>query len=92
MLPAICVSVSQQQIAQLESPDANITIRTLARVAMVLGRTVDVALLPAEASETWVTPSVLQSRAAAAAAVQTTAWAAIVTAAVHRELLRVPPA
>lgn len=91
MLPAI-VSLSRQQIAQLESLDANVTIRTLARVAMVFGRTADAALLPAEASQTWLTPSVPPSRTAAAAAEQTTAWGAIVTAAFHRELIRMPPA
>lgn len=40
------VGVSRQQISLLESPDANLTLRTLERVATALGLAVEVALVP----------------------------------------------
>lgn len=38
------VGVSQQQIAALESPDSNLTLSTLEKVAAVLGREVQIGL------------------------------------------------
>jgi antitoxin HicB len=43
------VGVSQQQIAALESPDANLTLSTLLKVAQALGQEVEIALLGAQA-------------------------------------------
>lgn len=40
------VGVSRQQISLLESPDANLTLRTLEKVATALGLSVDIALVP----------------------------------------------
>ena len=40
------VGVSRQQISLLESPDANLTLRTLEKVASALGLAVDIALVP----------------------------------------------
>lgn len=40
------VGVSRQQISLLESPDANLTLRTLERVAGALGLDVEIALVP----------------------------------------------
>ena len=42
------VGVSRQQISLLESPDANLTLRTLEKVASALGLTVDVTLVAPE--------------------------------------------
>ena len=41
------VGVSQQAIARIESPDANVSMDTLERVAAALGRRVDLNLVPA---------------------------------------------
>jgi DNA-binding XRE family transcriptional regulator len=40
------VGVSQQAIAKIESPDANVRLETLERVASALGLEVDVNLIP----------------------------------------------
>lgn len=40
------VGVTRQQISQLESPDANLTLETLEKLAVGLGLQVDVALRP----------------------------------------------
>ncbi len=42
------VGVSRQQISLLESPDANLTLRTLERVASALGLAVEISLVPHE--------------------------------------------
>lgn len=42
------VGVSRQQISLLESADANLTLRTLERVASALGLAVEIALVQAE--------------------------------------------
>lgn len=44
------VGVSQQAIAKLESPDANLTLQTLERVAHALGLEVELALTPPAAA------------------------------------------
>ena len=44
------VGVSRQQISLLESPDANLTLRTLDRVASALGLAVDITLVTPERS------------------------------------------
>lgn len=46
---AIAVGVSQQAIAKIESPDANVRLETLQRVAAALGLEVDLNLIPAPA-------------------------------------------
>lgn len=43
---AAMVGVSRQQISLLESADANLTLRTLERVAGALGLSVEIALVP----------------------------------------------
>jgi DNA-binding XRE family transcriptional regulator/predicted RNase H-like HicB family nuclease len=45
------VGVSQQAIAKIESPDANVRLETLERVAAALGLEVDLYLVPRQAEQ-----------------------------------------
>ena len=45
------VGVTQQAIAKIESPDANVRLETLERVAAALGLQVDLNLIPAPSTE-----------------------------------------
>jgi DNA-binding XRE family transcriptional regulator/predicted RNase H-like HicB family nuclease len=47
---ANAVGVSQQAIAKIESPDANVRLETLERVAAALGSEVDLNLIPRQAT------------------------------------------
>jgi transcriptional regulator with XRE-family HTH domain len=47
---AAAVGVSQQAIAKIESPDANVRLETLQRVAAALGLQVDLNLIPVPAN------------------------------------------
>lgn len=44
------VGVTRQQIGLLESPDANVTLRTLERVARAMGLRLDIQLSPNHAA------------------------------------------
>ena len=48
---ANAVGVSQQAIAKIESPDANVRLQTLERVAAALGLEVDLNLIPRRAKQ-----------------------------------------
>ena len=48
---ANAVGVSQQAIAKIESPDANVRLETLERVAAALGLEVDLNLIPRHAKQ-----------------------------------------
>lgn len=48
---ANAVGVSQQAIAKIESPDANVRLETLERVAAALGLDVDLNLIPRQPNE-----------------------------------------
>ena len=48
---AEAVGVSQQAIAKIEAPDANVRLETLERVAAALGLEVDLNLIPRQAKQ-----------------------------------------